>query len=197
MGTFFAQWRITRTVHSRRHRTNMKRTGLLRTLLPLLTAGIFFTGCEQNDQPIDPSGTFITDAALWNLIHSTTTWSYYKDNDKFLTRGNGSGHTQSQLRTRYNTKAATQLDLGGKVLVNSVFPDSSLIVKELANNGTVEQIAVMFKLRGAGNAGAGGWIWAQYTPTGEVVRSAFGGASECSGCHSSGIDYTRMNSAHP
>lgn len=162
-----------------------------------LTAGIVFTGCEQNGQPIDTSGTLITDAALWNMVQSTTTWSYYKHNDTFLERGNGSGHTQSHLRTRYNTRAAAQLDLGGKVLVNPVFPDSSLIVKELANGKTVEQIAVMFKLRGAANAGSGGWIWAEYTPSGEVVRSAIGGAATCSGCHSSGIDYTRMNSAHP
>jgi hypothetical protein len=175
----------------------MKKTAFLRVLTVLLATGIFTTGCDQNNQPIDTSGTLITDAALWKMVQSTTTWSYYKHNDTFLERGSGSGHTQSHLRTRYNARAATQLDLGGKVLVDPVFPDSSLIVKELATGRKVEQIAVMFKMRGASNAGPGGWIWAEYTPTGEVVRSAIGGSSMCSDCHSSGIDYTRMNSAHP
>lgn len=163
-----------------------------------LIAGAFFmSGCEASNQPINPNEQTVFDAQLWPLVNSASHWTYYRHSQALLERGNGSGHPHSHLRTRYNTKAASQLDASGKVLVNPVFPDSSLIIKELINNGIVEAQAVMFKLRTARNAGPGGWIWAEYTAAGNVTVSSLDGARICSDCHSTGIDFTRMNGSHP
>lgn len=163
----------------------------------LCIAAIVATGCEKTDQPLNSNGPTVTDSQLRNLISSTSQWTYYKNSSVALPRGNGSGHPHSHLLTRYNIKASSQLDAAGKVLVDPVFPDSSLIVKELINDGMTEAYAVMFKLRNAKNAGPGGWIWAEYTKEGDVTVPASEGAQTCSGCHSSGIDFTRMNSSHP
>ncbi len=173
----------------------MKHT--FRSAAALVAGALLISGCEASNQPVNPNGPTVEDAQLWPLVNSTSHWTYYRNSEALLPRGNGSGHPHSHLRTRYNTKAASQLDAGGKVLVNPVFPDSSLIVKELINNGIVEGQAVMFKLGTARNAGPGGWIWAEYTAAGNVTVSSLDGAQTCSGCHSTGIDFTRMNSSHP
>ena len=162
-----------------------------------LLAGALLTGCTATDQPINPNGPVVSDDQLRNLVNSTSQWTYYRHSDAFLARGNGSGHPHSHLRTKYNAKAATQLDANGKVLVNPVFPDSSLILKELINNGITEGYALMFKHRTAQNAGPGGWVWAEYTAAGDVAVSTLDGVGACSGCHSTGIDFTRMNRSHP
>ena len=70
-------------------------------------------------------------------------------------------HPESHALVRYNLRAATQLDASGKVRSGAVFPDSSIIVKELSNGTTVSVYAVMMKVRGSSSAGFDGWIWAE------------------------------------
>ena len=124
---------------------------------------------------------------------------YYKNSFTMLSPSLGSGHSaQPLLRTRYNIKATTQLDTSGKVKLGTVFPDSSLIVMELiGTNGTTEGYAFMYKFAGASNADSNGWIWGEATASGGVTYSVSNKGSECSSCHSTGINYTRMNDAHP
>lgn len=113
-----------------------------------------------------------------------------------LLRSAGSGHTDPQLRTRYDARAATQLDGAGKVRPGAIFPDSSLIVKELITGGTLSRYAVMMKMRGSERAG-GGWLWAYYGPSGSTQISITDRGGACVGCHTKGIDLTRMNDSHP
>ena len=124
---------------------------------------------------------------------------YYKNSTDTLQRSSGSGHTaQPKLRTRYNAKAAAMLDAQGKVKAGAVFSDSSLIVKELFNAGNqIEVLAYMFKLSGADNADANGWVWGEVSPGGNVLYTVTNKGAGCNGCHSTGIDYTRMNDSHP
>ena len=126
-------------------------------------------------------------------------YSYYKNTLAIISRSTGSGHTaQPLLRTRYNLKAATQLDASGKVKIGAIFPDSSLIVKELMKvDSTIEVYAFMFKLKGASNSDANGWVWGEATALGVVAYSVSNKSSGCNNCHSTGIDYTRMNDSHP
>jgi hypothetical protein len=100
------------------------------------------------------------------------------------------------VRTRYNARAAALLDANGKVRAGASFPDSSLIVKELITGTTLNRYAVMMKMRASGNAG-GGWLWAYYAPDGSSQISIREQGRSCVSCHSSGIDHTRMNDAHP
>jgi hypothetical protein len=130
------------------------------------------------------------------LARASTGWTYWRNRSDTLLRSNGSGHVEARLRTRYNARAAAQLDANGRVRAGAVFPDSSLIVKELIIGNTLNRYAVMYKLPSAANAN-GGWLWAYYAPDGatQIALTSRGGA--CVGCHTPGVDRTRMNDSHP
>jgi hypothetical protein len=101
------------------------------------------------------------------------------------------------LRTQYNALAATQLDANGRVRAGASFPDSAMIVKELYTGSTLTSVAVMLKLRGSPQASQGGWVWGYFDGAGAVRVSVAERGAGCAGCHAPGIDYTRMNDAHP
>ena len=153
------------------------------------------SGPGLGTQPTAPAGE-LTDAQVSMLARAPSGWTYYRNQPATLTRSSGSGHTESHLRTRYNEVAATQLDADGKVRGNAAFADSSLIVKELIAGGTLNRYAVMMKMRGSENASSG-WLWAYYRPDGSTVISITNQGTACTGCHSTGIDYTRMNDSYP
>jgi hypothetical protein len=138
-----------------------------------------------------------TDVTLSALATESAGWTYYKNRADTLLRSVGSGHVEARLRTRFNARAATQLDAAGKVRVGSSFPDSSLVVKELIIGGVLSRYAVMYKLRGSSNAGTGGWLWAYYAPDGATQIGIAGRGGACQSCHASGVDHVRMNDSHP
>jgi hypothetical protein len=156
-------------------------------------------GCADSspDATSAPTSAGITDAELSTLARATTGWTYYRNRPDTLLRSTQSGHSEARLRTRYNAKAAAQLDPTGKVRAGASFPDSSLVVKELIIGSTLSRYAVMYKLRGSANAGSGGWLWAYYAPNGTAQIAITARGQACVGCHSSGIDQTRMNDSHP
>ena len=142
------------------------------------------------------SGLELTDADMSALARASSGWTYYKLRSDTLMRSTGSGHTSARLRTRYNSRAAAQLDGTGKVRPGAIFADSSLIVKELITGETLDRYAVMMKMQGSENAGAG-WLWAYYAPDGSPQISITTRGGSCVACHSTGIDQTRMNDSHP
>ncbi len=173
----------------------------MRRLL-LAAAGVaFLAACGDDDagsMTRPPSGSAeITDAMLSTMSRATTGWTYYKNRADTLLKSAGSGHSEARLRTRFNARAATQLDGSFKVRSGASFPDSSLIVKELIVGGQLNRYAVMYKLRGSANAGTGGWLWAYYAPDGATQIGIAGKGASCVGCHSPGIDQVRMNDSHP
>lgn len=155
-------------------------------------------GCAGD--PLDSSapgaGASVSDATLYALVRGDASWTFYKRSATPITRSS-QPHPESRALVRYNTHAATQLDAAGKVRSGASFPDSSIIVKELFNGSTLVTYAVMIKLRGSASAGPGGWIWAEYGPTGSVKFSTASRGSACTSCHVVGPDYTRMNDSHP
>ena len=155
-------------------------------------------GCSSDPlRGLSPgTGVAVTDADLVRLIKTDPSWTFYKRSATPITRSSRP-HPDAQALTRYNTRAATQLDAAGKVRAGASFPDSSIIVKELSNASVIGTYAVMMKLRGSSSAGFDGWIWAEYSPSGTVKYSTTGRGGACSDCHSQGIDYTRMNDTHP
>lgn len=159
---------------------------------------MFMAGCSGDGNGTAPvPSAEITDATVSALARASSAWTYYKNRPDTLLRSAASGHAEARLRTRFNARAATQLDAAGKVRVGADFPDSSLIVKELIVGGVLNRYAVMRKLRGSANASAGGWLWAYYAPDGATQIGIAGRGSACAGCHSVGIDFTRMNDSHP
>lgn len=156
-------------------------------------------GCkdESSTTPDTQNQTTTTDAQLYMMGQSAAGYTFYKNSTDTLAKNGGSGHPDSHLRTRYNAIAAQQLDANGKVKVGIVFPDSSLIVKELINNNVLTTYVFLFKKKGDTNADANGWIWAETSPSGTPTYPVTNKGAGCIGCHSTGIDYTRMNDAHP
>jgi hypothetical protein len=73
----------------------------------------------------------ISDAELLSLAKDTTGFVWFKNEDSLFAKSSGSGHSFVYLKTRYNNIAKSQLGIDGKVLPNAVFPEGSLIVKEL------------------------------------------------------------------
>jgi hypothetical protein len=142
------------------------------------------------------TGPALSDAALYTLVQADPSWTFYKRSATPIARSSHP-HPESHALVRYNVRAATQLDATGKVRAGAVFPDSSIIVKELSNGTTLSTYAVMMKVRGSSSAGFDGWIWAELGPGGTVQYSTAGRGAACSSCHASGIDYTRMNDTHP
>ena len=164
---------------------------------------LFGVACGGSDStsPAPAAGSdpvfSVTDAQLKALVGARAGWTYYKKKADTLARSPVSGHSESRLRTQYNPTAAAMLDAGGKVRAGVTFPDSSIIVKELIDGSSLSTIAVMMKLAKSPQAGPSGWVWGYYRPNGDVRNSVDQRGGSCAGCHSSGIDYSRMNDSHP
>jgi hypothetical protein len=157
----------------------------------------FCAGCASDplDGLVPGTGPAVTDAELQLLMQPAAAWVYFNNSATPIARSSNP-HPEQFARVRYNSFAATQLDASGRVKAGAVFPDSSIIVKELSNGATISTWAVMMKLNGSQSAGFGGWVWGEYKADGRVSNSTSGRGAACSSCHSSGIDYTRMNDSH-
>lgn len=162
----------------------------------LLGAAMSAGGCsDQGALPSVPS-TVIDDASLFLMQAEPAGWTWFGLTADTLAGGSTTAH-EPRVRVRYNAKAATRLTPGGRVIAGAVFPDSSFIVKELYTGSQLTTIAYMYKMRGAANASVTGWVWAESDGGGGIKIPASRRGTGCEGCHSSGIDYTRMNDTHP
>jgi len=141
-----------------------------------------------------------TDATLLKLAKNTSGFVWYNLTDTLLPHSSGSGHGQPFLRTRYNAIAATQLDVNGRVIPGSLFPEGSLIVKELylANN-VFDRYAILYKDSDSESADAQGWVWGYINADETVAVAASLKGSSCIACHSQvdNIDYMLMNKYFP
>ncbi len=153
-------------------------------------------GCKDSGTNTELAAPVVTDAQLFAMQKPASGWAFFGNTTDTLFSGGNSAH-ESRLRVRYNTRAATQLDAAGRVRSGASFPDSSLIVKDLYTGTVRTTVAYMFKLRAASNAAAGGWVWSETDDAGIPKAPASTKGIGCIGCHSAGIDFTRMNDAHP
>ena len=150
--------------------------------------------CEQT--VITDTTTPLTDAKIFETAKITTGYVWYKKSDAYLAKTAKSGHAQPLMRTRYNATAAAQLDANGKVKAATVFPEGSIITKELVKTGNVlDGYAVLWKRKADPNADADGWVWGYVSATGSVNNPITGKGNGCIGCHSIAghIDRTLMN----
>ena len=169
-------------------------TPLRFSMLPALLLAV--ATCAEPPTPSPPPPAAVTDADLFRMQQQPSGWIFYRFREDTLARGGNSAHPD-RVRTRYNAKAASQLDEAGRVRAGAVFPDSSLIVKDVYTGSTRTVIAYMYKLRAASNAGPGGWVWSETLDDGTPFIPASEKGARCAGCHAPGIDYTRMNDVHP
>jgi hypothetical protein len=123
-----------------------------------------------------------TDEIIFNEINQLIDFSYYQ-NGNTLSPASASPHGTFKLR--FNQIAWTSLDDNGELPKGSSFPDGAVIVKEVYNGNNLGVYAVMKKARSERKAGER-WLWAEYTPDGNVLFSIEQRGNGCISCHSDG-----------
>lgn len=167
----------------------------MRTSTAFLLLGLFTgTGCthEVLQDPIDMQ--------LLQMARQTDGFTWYAGSASPLARSSGSGHQEPLLRTRYNAIAAASLDSNLMVAMDTLFPEGSLVVKELMGDAsTIATYAILLKQSANPNADASGWVWGYVRPNGEVRVAAKDRGAACRGCHTQDghIDQTLMNISFP
>lgn len=147
----------------------------------------------SNEQGTNGSIT-IDDIALYKWVNGEKDFVYYKNNNSVIPTSEETDRAHDNfMRTRLNKIAASVLSSDGKLPEGVVFPDSSIIVKEIYSdkNSAPEIFAVMVKLKGAENSNKG-WLWAEYSPSGDVEYSVSRNGKVCVSCHKPGDDYVRI-----
>jgi hypothetical protein len=172
----------------------MKRPVFILHALLLLSSIFLVNGCKKDEEADG------IDKELLDLASSTSGFTWYKNSASFLPKSSASAHPFSYLRTRYNAIASVALDSSGKVIDSTLFPEGSLVVKELSNSiGGLDRYAILLKRTGNPNADSKGWVWGYINKDKSVAEPASKKGASCSGCHSQtgNIDYMLMNIAHP
>ncbi len=134
------------------------------------------------------------DEVQYNKAVSTTGFTYYQNSNTYLPSSSASGHGEPYFRVRFNQIAYTALTDSGRLPAGSVFPEGSLVVKELYDNtnGALKLIAIMEKTA-SNSLAANGWLWSEYKADGKLVVSVNDKGKACTGCHSTNDrDYTRV-----
>ncbi len=140
------------------------------------------------------------DDELRQLAEETNGFAWYQYNDSLYEKSLGSGHNWPFLKTRFNTIAQTKLDGTGKVQANAIFPEGSVIVKELySDSTTIGRYAILYKDSDNQYADEKGWVWGYLNADGTVATSAVHKGNTCINCHSQSenIDYMLMNKYFP
>jgi len=134
------------------------------------------------------------DESLYKWITSEKEYYYYKHSPEILPTSEETERAHDNfMRVRFNQKAASVLNSDGHLPKGVMFPDSSIIIKEIYSEktGTVEILAAMVKLKGAPNSNKD-WLWAEYSPTGDVEYSVSKNGKACVSCHKSNYDNVRI-----
>lgn len=159
-----------------------------------LIFGLMVVSCTKDSTPSE------ADAELYGKAKNSTGFTYYKNSSQLLSKSSGTGHAFPLLRTKYNDLAATILDSNGKIIEGSLFPEGSLIVKELYDDATtLGRYAILLKNSTSVNADAKGWVWGYINANGQVAEPTSKKGSSCINCHlqSENIDYMLMNKFFP
>jgi hypothetical protein len=149
----------------------------------------FLVSCGDGDPiaPTAPTPTLSDDASLWRSITQTEPFGSYTvfPNTEEFTTGtlNGSEAHRTIVRVTLNARTVGALQ-NGRLPSGGRFPDGSVIFKELrpSTGAPASGYAVMYK--DSSNVLAGnGWLWAQFSPSGDVGYSISNRGSMCTGCH--------------
>ena len=153
----------------------------LKVIITLISPICLIYSCTYDK--LEP-GIIITDSELYSLAIDSG-YTFYKNNPNPLASANGSAHGNYNS-VRFNMKAQASLDNQGKLPPGAVFPDSSVIVKEIFSqkDGQPNLYAVMLKLSGAAY-NSESWLWAEYALDGSVIVSLKEKGRQCVSCHNS------------
>mgnify|MGYP006908207228 CR=1 FL=1 len=115
----------------------------------------------------------ITDAELYAMCIDSSGHFWYQGGQTLPGAGNS---PHGNFRLRFDSTANTVLTQMGEISPGGIFPEGSLIVKDIISNNQVELYAVMYKYLGA-------WLWAEYRPGGAIVHGIRKDPGICTSCH--------------
>jgi hypothetical protein len=165
----------------------------MKKILICTIATLVFFGCGKTKAKTEHE-------AIFAKVKSLEGYVFYKNSSELLLKGNGSGHSNPKLATRYNSIAATMLNTEGKVIEGSVFPQGSLIVKDLYDvNDKFDRYSIMYKDSTSKYKDERGWVWAEFKPNGKARYSIHKIGKACISCHNQAgnIEYSLMQKVHP
>ena len=147
----------------------------IRSIFGIITFCLCLTSCGKKAEGIDKE--------LLDKSESTEGFRYYRENDEIFSSSQPSAHNP-YFRTRFNQIAFEALTDSGRLPAGDVFPEGSLVVKELFDkkNGELKILAIMEKDTDSPYS-ADGWIWGEYRANGSVFISAEEKGSSCVSCH--------------
>lgn len=168
------------------------------TFLIIISFVFIGQACKKEvfDQSIPDTGVMvqITDDELLELSVTNEGFVFF-DGGKTIAGVEPSPH--GSFRLKFNEVAASVLSSDGTFPEGAVFPENSLIVKEILSGSDISLYAIMQKQPGDANA-ASGWVWGEYEPDGKVLFGVDTKGSSCVGCHSENPnrDLTRTFNLH-
>jgi len=168
----------------------MKKYSFILIFLIVGATALFYTSCKKGRKAKG------IDKELLDLAKETAGYTWYKNSAAFLPKSSGSGHNYAFLRTRFNSVAAAMLDSAGMVKTGVIFPEGSVIVKELhSSENNLSRYAILYKKSSAKQADGKGWVWGYMDANGKVADPAKNKGKNCTSCHNQGgnIDYVLMN----
>ena len=145
----------------------------------LFLAGLTLGSCTN--KKADPPT--ISDATLYQKSLELNSFSYFKTSHDTLVTSPSSPHG-FYMRVRFNPIARAAMNDSISRLSAASFPDESMIVKEVYDNpgGPLKAYAIMFKMKNNAD-NAGGWLWNETDPQGNVLYSVTKRGIECVSCH--------------
>lgn len=109
----------------------------------------------------------------------------YQNKDTLRASNSASGHSPF-FKVRMNAKARSVLGADGKLPVGAVFPEGSIVVKDLYNTiGGARQLVAIMRKESANPYAKEGWLWSELQADGGAYVSAKDKGVLCAGCHSS------------
>src|SRR5436190_10377932 len=144
--------------------------------------------CKYNDLP------GATDAGLFEQVASPSGYVYF-NGGLLLAPDPASPHGYFKLR--FNDIATSALDANGRLPVGSIFPNGSILVKEVYDGGNLVLYAIMRKDPSNPDA-SNAWLWAELGPAGETAFTVKRRGDGCVSCHgtSPNRDLTRTFDLH-
>lgn len=151
---------------------------LTKSTLAVIFLTIIINGCANNKLAEG------NDKVLYDMARETGGFKWYKNTEVLLNRSTGSGHSYPLLRTRYNSIASASLDVNGKIIPGTVFPEGSLVVKELnESSNKLGRYAILLKDSQNKDADQNGWVWGYINADGTVAESSTNKGNSCRSCH--------------
>jgi hypothetical protein len=155
---------------------------------------VFLFSCSTKKD----EGVAVSDASLFNIAQTVSSFSYYKNRLDTLLSDPSSPHG-GYMRVRFNQKAMSVMNDSASRIIAPTFPDGSMVVKEVYDfpGGPLLELAIMYKVDGASNS-SGGWIWNEMLPDGTIEYSAANNGAQCIDCHrnSNNLDLIRTFYTH-